>query len=154
MSTFDVAVVGAGPAGSTAAHRLASAGVRVLLVDRATFPRDKPCGGGVTGRAARLLPFAIDPVVEDVIDTIDCRLHYRRHFVRKARAPVALMTQRRRLDHFLVHKAAEAGAWGKAMPPHTAQGIAVHSEYRGAIAVLVEIDCTPATVNRPISDGT
>jgi geranylgeranyl reductase family protein len=110
VSTFDVAIVGAGPAGSTAAHRLASEGVRVLLVDRATFPRDKPCGGGVTGRAARLLPFAIDSVVEDVIDTIDCRLHYRRRFVRKTRAPVALMTQRRRLDHLLVRKAAEAGA--------------------------------------------
>jgi geranylgeranyl reductase family protein len=110
VSTFDVAIVGAGPAGSTAAHCLASAGARVLLVDRATFPRDKPCGGGVTGRAARLLPFAIDPVVEDVIDTIDCRLHYRRRFVRKARMPVALMTQRRRLDHFLLRKAEEVGA--------------------------------------------
>ena len=110
MSRFDVAIVGAGPAGSTAAHRLASEGVRVLLVDRATFPRDKPCGGGVTGRAARLLPFALDPVVEDVVETLDCRLHYRRRFVRKARAPLALMTQRHRLDHFLLQKAAEAGA--------------------------------------------
>jgi geranylgeranyl reductase family protein len=110
VSAFDVAIVGAGPAGSTAAYRLASLGARVLLVDRASFPRDKPCGGGVTGRAARLLPFAIDPVVEDVIDTVDCRLHYGRRFERKTRAPVALMTQRRRLDHFLVRKAAEAGA--------------------------------------------
>jgi len=110
VNRFDVAIVGAGPAGSTAAHRLASEGVRVLLVDRATFPRDKPCGGGVTGRAARLLPFALDPVVEDVVETLDCRLHYRRRFVRKARAPLALMTQRHRLDHFLLQKAAEAGA--------------------------------------------
>ena len=45
MGTFDVAVVGAGPAGSTAAYRLAAAGARVLLVDKAVFPRDKPCGG-------------------------------------------------------------------------------------------------------------
>ena len=110
MNRFDVAIVGAGPAGSTAAHGLASAGANVLLVDRATFPRDKPCGGGVTGRAARLLPFALDPVVEDVVETLDCRLHYRRRFVRKARAPLALMTQRHRLDHFLLQKAAEAGA--------------------------------------------
>ena len=110
MSTFDVAIVGAGPAGSTAAYRLASEDARVLLVDRASFPRDKPCGGGVTGRAARLLPFAIDPVVEDVVDTVECRLHYGPRFERKARAPVALMTQRRHLDHFLVRKAAEAGA--------------------------------------------
>jgi isoquinoline 1-oxidoreductase beta subunit len=53
----------------------------------------------------------------------------------------------------VLNKAAEAGDWGKAMPPRTAQGIAVHSEYQGAIAVLVEIDCTPATVSRPITDG-
>jgi geranylgeranyl reductase family protein len=110
VSTFDVAIVGAGPAGSTAAYRLATAGARVLLVDRATFPRDKPCGGGVTGRAARLLPFAIDPVVEDVVDTLDCSLSYRRRFRRTARAPLALMTQRSRLDRFLLVKAAEAGA--------------------------------------------
>src|SRR5438445_84896 len=62
MSRYDVAVIGAGPAGSTAAYRLAAAGARVLLLDRAVFPRDKPCGGGVTVRAARLLPFSIDPV--------------------------------------------------------------------------------------------
>jgi isoquinoline 1-oxidoreductase subunit beta len=53
----------------------------------------------------------------------------------------------------VLNKAAEAGDWGKAMPSQTAQGIAVHSEYQGAIAVLVEIDCTPATINRPITDG-
>ena len=110
MTTFDVAIVGAGPAGSTAAYRLADAGAGVLLVDRATFPRDKPCGGGVTGRAARLLPFAIDPVVEEVVDVLDCRLHYRTRFSRTARAPLALMTQRSRLDHFLLRKAEEAGA--------------------------------------------
>ena len=46
----DVAVVGAGPAGSVAAQRLAAVGVRVVLLERATFPRDKPCGDGVSGR--------------------------------------------------------------------------------------------------------
>ena len=105
-----MAIVGAGPAGSTAAYRLAAAGARVLLLDKATFPRDKPCGGGVTGRAARLLPFSIEPVVEDVVDRLECGLRYRHRFTRRARAPLAYMTQRRRLDHFLLRKAAEAGA--------------------------------------------
>ena len=50
MDAFDVIVVGAGPAGSTAAYRLAQQGARVALLDRATFPRDKPCGGGITVR--------------------------------------------------------------------------------------------------------
>ena len=110
MDRYDVAIVGGGPAGSTAAYRLAQAGANVLLVDKATFPRDKPCGGGVTGRAARLLPFSIEPVVEDVIDRLECRLHYRSRFQRSARAPLAYMTQRKRLDHFLLQQAAAAGA--------------------------------------------
>ena len=42
VERFDAIVVGAGPAGSTAAYRLASAGSRVLLLDKARFPRDKP----------------------------------------------------------------------------------------------------------------
>ena len=49
--------------------------------------------------------------------------------------------------------AASAGAWGRSMPAGTAQGIAVHAEYRAAIAVLAEIDCTAATVNRTVPDG-
>ncbi|HTU73334.1 MAG TPA: molybdopterin cofactor-binding domain-containing protein [Trebonia sp.] len=53
----------------------------------------------------------------------------------------------------VLSKAAQAGDWGRAMPAGTAQGIAVHSEYQGAIAVLAEIDCTQATVSRPITDG-
>jgi geranylgeranyl reductase family protein len=110
VTTYDVAIVGAGPAGSMAAYHLATAGASVLLLDKATFPRDKPCGGGVTGRAARLLPFSIEPVVEDVVDRLECGLRYRHRFTRRARAPLAYMTQRRRLDHFLLQKAAEAGA--------------------------------------------
>jgi geranylgeranyl reductase family protein len=106
---YDVAIVGAGPAGSTAAYHLARGGASVLVLDKATFPRDKPCGGGVTIRAARLLPFSIEPVVEDVLDRLECGLRYRQHITRIARGPLAYMTQRRRLDHFLLQKAAEAG---------------------------------------------
>ena len=110
MASYDVAIIGAGPAGSAAAYRLATAGAQVLLLDKATFPRDKPCGGGVTGRAARRLPFSIDSVVEDVVDRLDCGLRYRHRITRRARAPLAYMTQRRRLDHFLLQKAGDAGA--------------------------------------------
>ncbi len=54
---YDVAVVGAGPAGATAALRLGSAGLRVLLLEKAAaFPREKPCGGGITARALGRLP--------------------------------------------------------------------------------------------------
>ncbi len=53
----------------------------------------------------------------------------------------------------VLDKAAQVGNWGRAMPAGTAQGIALHAEYRGAIAVLVEIDCRPETVNRKIPDA-
>ena len=110
VETFDAIVVGAGPAGSTTAYRLARAGARVLLIDRARFPRDKPCGGGLTIRAVRELPVDVEPVVEQVVDRMVVRLNYGTHFERGGRRELIQMTQRRRLDHFLAERAAEAGA--------------------------------------------
>jgi geranylgeranyl reductase family protein len=52
---FDVAVVGAGPAGTAAAITAAAHGLRAVCLDRATFPRDKTCGDGLTANALRLL---------------------------------------------------------------------------------------------------
>ncbi|GAB7051471.1 hypothetical protein JCM9534A_65970 [Catenuloplanes indicus JCM 9534] len=52
---FDVVVVGAGPAGAAAALAARRAGADVLLVDRADFPRDKPCGDGITAHALDVL---------------------------------------------------------------------------------------------------
>ncbi len=53
----------------------------------------------------------------------------------------------------VLDKAAKLGNWGRAMPAGTAQGIAVHAEYKSVVATLVEIDCRPATVNRKIRDA-
>jgi menaquinone-9 beta-reductase len=51
----DVIIVGAGPAGSTAAYYLASAGLDVLVLEKSTFPREKVCGDGLTPRAVKAL---------------------------------------------------------------------------------------------------
>ena len=110
MRHVDVLVVGAGPAGSATAIHLARGGASVLLADRARFPRDKPCGGGVTGRALRWAPCDITPVVERVVDTFELRLNHRRSFRRTSSEPLIAMTQRRRLDAFLAERAAAAGA--------------------------------------------
>ncbi|MBO0843616.1 MAG: xanthine dehydrogenase family protein molybdopterin-binding subunit, partial [Nocardioides sp.] len=48
---------------------------------------------------------------------------------------------------------ADKGQWGRSMPAGTAQGIAIHNEYHGYSACLVEIDCTSATVNRKVRDA-
>jgi geranylgeranyl reductase family protein len=53
MDHFDIVVIGAGPAGGAAAFCAAQAGLKVALIDRKTFPRDKLCGGLVTGRARK-----------------------------------------------------------------------------------------------------
>ena len=54
-SQWDVIIVGAGPAGSSAAIRLASHNLKVLLLDKAVFPRDKVCGDGLSGKTIGLL---------------------------------------------------------------------------------------------------
>lgn len=52
---FDVVISGAGPAGSTCALHLAGSGLKIAIVDKATFPRDKICGGGLSDRALNAL---------------------------------------------------------------------------------------------------
>ncbi|QDQ16027.1 molybdopterin cofactor-binding domain-containing protein [Streptomyces spectabilis] len=66
---------------------------------------------------------------------------FRREVLRDARARAVL------------EKAADVGGWGRRLPDGMAQGIAFHGEYRAASAVLVEIDCRPETVGRPVRDG-
>jgi len=110
MERFDAIVIGAGPAGSTAAFRLSRAGARVLLLDRERFPRDKPCGGGLTYRAVRELPFTVEPVVEDTVRHVRLGFRYERSIERHTEGPLILMTQRRRLDAHLADQAVAAGA--------------------------------------------
>ena len=57
IASADVLVVGGGPAGATAARALALAGRRVQLLDRARFPRNKPCGGAISMRALKRFPY-------------------------------------------------------------------------------------------------
>jgi geranylgeranyl reductase family protein len=57
VTIFDVIVAGAGPAGATAAKVLGEAGVSTLLIDKSAFPRDKPCGGGISARALARFPY-------------------------------------------------------------------------------------------------
>ncbi|MGH7568410.1 MAG: FAD-dependent oxidoreductase, partial [Gemmatimonadales bacterium] len=111
MSLYDVAVVGTGPAGCIAAHRLATAGLRVALLERETLPRYKTCGGGLVQRAVGLLPGDIAPIVERhchraEMHLVDAGLSFG---VERA-TPLITMTMRDRLDAHLAAAAAGAGA--------------------------------------------
>jgi geranylgeranyl reductase family protein len=110
VTAYDAIVVGAGPAGSTAARLLAQRGARVLLLDRAPFPRDKPCGGGVTLAAANELDIDISPVTERTITEVRVSYRLGKPFTRTWPEPLTYMTQRCRLDAFLAERAVAAGA--------------------------------------------
>ena len=61
---YDIAIIGAGPAGSTCALALKKAGLRVAMIDKAIFPRDKTCGDGIPNLAMRTLAKVVDNLPE------------------------------------------------------------------------------------------
>ncbi|MCA9831174.1 MAG: geranylgeranyl reductase family protein [Dehalococcoidia bacterium] len=132
VERFDTIVIGAGPAGSTAARELAAAGARVLIVDRATFPRYKACGGGVPLRTERLLPFPVDSVVEQSVSRIEVTYRGKHSFAKRSGAPFAHMVMRERFDALLLEKAQVAGAAFRAGTTvrriEQDGGIRIHSE--------------------------
>jgi geranylgeranyl reductase family protein len=107
----DVVVVGGGPGGSTVAWRLARAGVRTLLVDAAAFPRVKVCAGWVTPAALDDLELDADAYPLTIQAFSACALAFegRRHETRWRR-PASYGIVRREFDHYLLRRAARAGA--------------------------------------------
>lgn len=109
-SEYDVIVIGAGPAGSTSARRLAQAGLAVLLVDRETFPRDKPCGNLIAGSATRELDFALpESIIQGRCKGANLFLPGARHVEFRVPYEIAVYVYRRDFDQFLLSKALEAG---------------------------------------------
>lgn len=107
MTTYDAIVVGAGPAGASAAQALAEGGARVLLLEKARIPRYKPCGGGLTARALGASSLAAGFTPETRAATI--RLAYGSSEV-SATVPTAVhMVMRDQFDAFLTTRAAAAG---------------------------------------------
>jgi geranylgeranyl reductase family protein len=112
-SAVDVLVAGAGPAGATAARTLAAAGFRVLMVDRAVFPRNKPCGGGISVRVLKRFPHLRNALTR--IATHQLARFYLEgpdghSTVLESDEPAALMIRRIEFDALIVSLALDAGA--------------------------------------------
>ncbi len=105
-----VLVVGGGPAGSSVAFQLARQGIDVRVIEKHVMPRYKTCGGGVNVRAAQHIPFSIEPVIERTISTYRFTYRGERPFERSYPEPLTYMTQRMRLDKYLLDQARAAGA--------------------------------------------
>ncbi len=136
IATYDVAVVGTGPAGSTAARLLAEGGARVALLDKAALPRYKTCGGGVLGRAYRRLPETARGAVEREFRTIALNFLSGGPSLSATRPePLVHMTMRPELDHQLALAARDAGAELVESCPirrisETADGVTLESDTR------------------------
>ncbi|MEO7191869.1 MAG: NAD(P)/FAD-dependent oxidoreductase [Vicinamibacterales bacterium] len=109
----EVIVAGAGPAGAVAARALAAAGIDTLLLDRAAFPRNKPCGGGISTRATARFPWLAGALSRIDVHTIS-RLHLEGPMgaVMALESPrdCVMLVRRVEFDHALVQEAERAGA--------------------------------------------
>jgi geranylgeranyl reductase family protein len=110
MKLWDAIVIGAGPAGCAAAYDLAKAGREVLLLDRAEFPRQKACAGGLTTKTLRVLRYPIDPVVRQRLSQLRIERDARHSTVLKRRADYCFMTVRQELDEYCFRQTLAAGA--------------------------------------------
>ncbi len=107
---YDAIVVGGGPAGASAAHGLARAGARVLLLERRRLPRYKACGGCLSRRVADLLKFGLADLIEEQITGLTFTCRGRDPIQASFTEPIAYMVWRDRFDQALCIKAVEAGA--------------------------------------------
>ncbi|MEU9576121.1 geranylgeranyl reductase family protein [Streptomyces chilikensis] len=103
-------VVGAGPAGATAARVAAEQGCATLLLERAAIPRYKTCGGGLIGASLAALPADLRLKVHDTARRFTFSLNGHRERTLTSASPTIAMVHRSELDAALTEAAAAAGA--------------------------------------------
>jgi geranylgeranyl reductase family protein len=107
---WDVVIVGAGPAGASAAYAAAVAGRSVLLLEKAELPRYKTCGGGIIGPSRDALPPGFELPFRDRIDAVTFSLDGKFTRTRRSRHMLFGLVNRADFDHQLVEHAQKAGA--------------------------------------------
>jgi geranylgeranyl reductase family protein len=106
---LDLIIVGAGPAGSSAARLAGTLGLNTLLIEKEQFPRYKACGGAVTERALSYLGFDLPSDLCEAT-VFAARVHYRGRSIEAHKdQPIANMVSRSAFDTYLLEKARETG---------------------------------------------
>ncbi len=108
---FDCIVVGAGPAGGTAAYHLAKRGRSVLVLEREALPRYKPCSGGVSPAIAQWFDFDFSPAISLKVDAIRYTWKVGDPVEATLNTPEPMwMVKRDVFDYFLIQQAQQQGA--------------------------------------------
>ncbi|WP_399226012.1 geranylgeranyl reductase family protein [Streptomyces sp. TRM49041] len=109
-NVWDVVVVGAGPAGASAAYAAAVEGRRVLLLEKAALPRYKTCGGGIIGPSRDALPPGFELPLRDRVHAVTFSMNGRFARTRRSRRMLFGLINRPEFDAQLVEHAQKAGA--------------------------------------------
>jgi geranylgeranyl reductase family protein len=107
---YDAIVIGAGPAGCIVAWHLAQAGLSVLILEKHSLPRVKPCAGGLTFKARQAIPFDVSPVISVEATGGILTYHGKPFLWVDLEKPLASLVNRDEFDHFLLKQALKAGA--------------------------------------------
>jgi len=107
---YDVAVIGSGPSGASAAFYCAQNGLKTMIIEKEILPRYKTCGGGFVFRGRNKMAFDITEVVEKEFKTVDI-VFAEKHLTFKTtrKDPIITMIMRDTFDHLIVKKAEELG---------------------------------------------
>ena len=109
MNIRDVIISGAGPAGSSLAYFLSKEGFDVLLLDKALFPRAKPCAGAFQISLSDFFPFSFEQIVEDKVNSFSFKKNGHSCDV-SMKKPIGYTVDRKKFDDFLLRKAIDVGA--------------------------------------------
>lgn len=125
---YDVIIVGAGPGGAAAAYFLGEAGKRVLVLEKETLPRYKPCGGGLSiGMLEAIFPFTFEPVIESRVKSVTFALGQSEMTLPVPDSALATVMRDRFDEYLLAHARAEVR-----------QGVAVRKVTEAPDRVAVE----------------
>lgn len=109
MTYYNVAIIGSGPSGASAAFYLAKKGVSVVIIEKETLPRYKTCGGGFVYRGRKNLPFDITEVVEREFYSVQLYIDDNLFLESQREKPIITMIMRDAFDNLIVEKAKEFG---------------------------------------------